>query len=144
MNGDQGQASPLPSVFGRYLAVGLLGTAIHFLSTIALVEWVGVAPVPSSAVGFVLTVIVSFALNSAWTFHRSDRLGSRFAKYSVVSVSGLVLNTAIMWIAVERLAWHYLAGLCLVVLVIPPYNFTLNLLWSFRGAADGPPAAEKS
>ena len=121
MGSDQGQATPLPSVFGRYLTVGLLGTAIHFVSTIFLVESLGLAPIPSSAIGFVLTVIVSFALNSAWTFRRSDRMGSRFLKYSVVSVSGLVLNTVIMWVAVEWLAWHYLAGLCLVVLVIPPH-----------------------
>jgi putative flippase GtrA len=124
----------LPGAFARYLVVGLLGTALHFLGTIALVEWAGVSPVPASIVAFALTLVVSFGLNSRYTFDAPDRPLVRLARYALVSVSGLGLNTLIMYLATATFGAHYLWGLCLVVLVIPPYNFTLNLLWTFRSS----------
>ncbi|MEM1110599.1 MAG: GtrA family protein [Pseudomonadota bacterium] len=120
------------SRFGRYLVVGFIGTALHFLTTVALVESALLAPVPASVAGFILTLIVSFILNSRWTFARSQQVWASFLRYVLVSVSGLFLNALLMHGAIEWAGWHYLWGLVLVVLIIPPYNFSLNLLWSFR------------
>ena len=63
---------------------------------------------------------------------RAVELARRFLRFCVVSVSAMLLNTLIMYVAVEGLQWHYLLGLLVVLLVVPPYNFFLNLLWSYR------------
>jgi putative flippase GtrA len=123
----------LPLVF-RYIVVGLINTAVHFLVTIFLVESEMLQPVPASVVGFTLALLVAFVLNRHWTFGRTDRPLQRLVKFTAVSLSGMVLNLLIMSAVVDWLHWHYLLGLCLVALIIPPYNFVLNFFWSFKPA----------
>ena len=118
--------------FARYLVVGLLSTAMHFLSTIAFVEIEGMAPAPASVAGFMVTIVAAFFLHSVWTFDTPESPLQSFLKYALVSLSGLALNTLLMFATTEWLHWHYIWGLVLVVLIVPPWNFVLNLLWSFR------------
>lgn len=122
----------LTKKFGRYAVVGLAGTAIHSLTTISLVELDLVAPTLASALGFLVTLAVSFYLNSRWTFGAGGDSAYVLVKYCLVSCSGLLLNTVIMYSSTVLLDMHYLLGLTLVVLIIPPTNFLLNLLWAFR------------
>lgn len=116
----------------KFAVVGVLNTAVHVIATVLLVEAMQVHPVPASVVGFVLAVTVSFFLNTYWTFRRSDNLQRRFLRFVLVSVSGMALNTMIMYGAVDVYQRHYLLGLAMVLLVVPAYNFALNYLWSFR------------
>lgn len=115
----------------KYGIVGVIGTFLHFAVLVALVELFGVHPVPASVAGFVLTLVVSFLLNRSWTFAVRDAGSGAFVKYAVVSVTGLLLNTGIMYTAVEWLHWKYWIGQLIVVLVVPPCNFILNALWTF-------------
>ncbi len=122
----------------RYAVVGAINTAVHFITTIALVESAAVEPVPASVVGFMLALLVAFFLNSHWTFGRTDRPVMRLYRFSMVSVLGLALNTLIMVAVVDWLGAHYIFGLVLVALVIPPTNFLLN---RHLRAARGEPGA---
>ena len=124
-------AKPLGTMIFRYLVVGLANTAVHFLVTILLVEAFRADAVIASAVGFIFALLVAFILNSRWTFGRRDKPVVRLWRYSVVSISGLCLNLLIMYLAVDYLGLHYLFGLAAVVLVVTPWNFALNLFWSF-------------
>lgn len=119
----------------RYAVVGVIGTAVHFSVLVLLVERFGVEAVTSSTIGFIITVIVSYALNHRWTF-RSDRgHGSALPRYIVVSVTGMFLNSGIMYLTVHVFGLWYILGQCLVVVVVPLTNFVLNYKWSFRPAA---------
>ena len=140
MNGPDpaGTRGPLPARLAalagkgwKYGIVGVLGTALPFAALVALVELSGVHPVPASVAGFVLVLVVSFLLNRSWTFAVRDAGSTAFVKYAAVSVTGLLLNTGIMYAAVELLHWKYWIGQLLVVLVVPPCNFLLNALWTF-------------
>ena len=125
-------SSRLGTYASRYVIVGVLNTAAHFAVTALLVELGLLQPVPASVVGFIVAVIIAFYLNSYWTFGATDRPVERLMKFLVVSMFGLCLNTLVMHISVDLLQWHYLFGLMMVVLVVPPSNFLLNLYWSFR------------
>lgn len=125
---------PLGPVAIRYAIVGVLNTVIHFLGTAFCVELYLLSPVPASIVGFALAVVVSFVLNRNWTFSIKDRSLERLARFSLVSVVGLLLNTLIMYFSVEILQVHYFFGLLFVLVVVPPSNFFLNLFWSFRSS----------
>lgn len=127
--GERGSLGPLAF---RYAVVGVLNTAAHFIMTALLVELGVLAPVPASAAGFSIAVLISFFLNRHWTFGTADKPMERLLKFAAVSLFGLFLNTLIMYLAVESLSLHYLWGLLLVVLVVPPSNFLLNLFWSFK------------
>lgn len=120
----------------RYAIVGVINTAAHFLTTIALVESGLLEPVSASVVGFIVALLLAFALNRQWTFSQTDKLLERLYRFSLVSLLGLCLNILIMYAVVDWLAGHYLLGLLLVALVVPPCNFFLNYAWSFKPVAD--------
>ncbi|MBW7454898.1 GtrA family protein [Paenibacillus sepulcri] len=120
----------------KYAVVGLLGTALHFTLLAALVEWAGFHPVAGSVLGFTVVLAVSFVLNKQWTFQETEngkQAGYRqFMRYSIVSGSGLCLNTLIMYAAVEWLHLPYLLGQVLVTVVVPVQNYLFNRNWTFR------------
>ncbi|MCR9104643.1 MAG: GtrA family protein [Gammaproteobacteria bacterium] len=123
---------PLALVAGKFAVVGVINTLVYFVVTGSLVELALLAPVPASVVGFVFAVLVSFALNTAWTFRQTDQLHLRFARFLIVSVTGMALNTVIMYLVVTQLQLHYLWGMLAVLFVVPPCNFVLNLRWSYK------------
>ncbi len=126
----------------RYIVVGVIGTAIHFGVLIALVERLGVEPVTASTIGFIITLVVSYMLNHRWTFRTDRGHLSAMPRYILVSVSGLLLNSGIMFVTVHILGLWYILGQSLVVVVVPLTNFLFNYHWSFRPvtypAADRP------
>ena len=126
----------------RYVVVGVIGTAIHFGILIALVELLGVEPVTASTIGFIVTLVVSYVLNHRWTFQTDRGHLSAMPRYILVSISGLLLNSGIMFVTVHILGLWYVLGQSLVVVVVPLTNFLFNYHWSFRpvtySAADGP------
>ncbi|MBO9599992.1 MAG: GtrA family protein [Cohnella sp.] len=135
MNIDRALRSP----FAKYAVVGAIGTLLHFASLIFLVEAARLPAVPSSAIGFLLVVVVSYYLNRHWTFAStaaSPGLGS-FARYVAVSTSGLVLNTAIMYAVVDVLGWPYLLGQGAVTVIVPVSNYYFNRTWTFKERAPG-------
>lgn len=123
----------------RYAVVGGIGTALHFGLLVAFVEWFGWPPVLSSVIGFLIVLAISYVLNKSWTFRQRDepaRIG-QMLKYAAVSGLGLLLNAAIMHIAVDRLHWHYMVGQCAVVAIVPASNYALNRWWTFRPGSGG-------
>lgn len=120
------------SVVIRYGLVGVLGTILHFAGVILFVEAVGLDPVLGSGLGFLLVLAVSYFLNRTWTFRSKSKAARQFFIYTLVSLSGLGLNSAVMFIGVHILKWHYLYGQGLVVAVVPVANYILNRFWTFR------------
>jgi putative flippase GtrA len=116
----------------KYGVVGLLGTLIHFGALYVLVEAFGLYPVTASTLGFLLVLLISYVLNQWWTFQDSPSGWRPFLKYTVVSMTGLLLNSGIMYTAVDWLHWNYLIGQCLVVVAVPASNFIFNYYWTFR------------
>lgn len=115
----------------RYAVVGVLGTAIHFGVLVALVEWAAVDAVLASAVGFFVTLMVSYVLNHRWTFESRAPHGAAFGRYAAVSLLGLGLNSLIMYLAVHIFGLWYILAQALVVIVVPAVNYLLNRSWTF-------------
>ncbi|NHN32944.1 GtrA family protein [Paenibacillus agricola] len=116
----------------RYGAVGLLGTLLHFAALYVLVEAFGFNPVLASTLGFVLVLLISYLINKLWTFQDSPSGWKPFLKYTVVSMAGLLLNSGIMYTAVDWLHFNYLIAQCFVVVAVPASNFLFNYYWTFR------------
>lgn len=115
----------------RYVLVGSLGTAAHLAVLTACMEWFLLDVVRGSVLGFLAALSVSFVLNHYWTFESQRSRLSSFWRYFVVSVSGLILNTAMVYAMVEYLHWWYLTAQMSVILVVPTSNFLLNRYWAF-------------
>lgn len=114
----------------RYGAVGLLGTALYFLTVLFLVEKMGADPVVAASVATVLVIVVNYVLNRSWVFESNRDHRTAFPRFLLIAVVSLLLNTGVMYVTVHVLSWWYVAGLVIATLVVPPTNFALNH-WCF-------------
>jgi putative flippase GtrA len=127
--------------FGRYVAVGVLNTAVTLVAYHALLV-AGAHFRLASAAGYTLGGLTSYAANRAWTFaghhgpHR--RAGPRFF---VVFVLGLVTDLVLISLLVYDLGVAKLAAQLFVAPVVAVQGFVLARQWAFRGPTVGPSAA---
>jgi len=130
-------AGDLPGQFLAFAAMGGVATAAHFAVLALLVESFGTAPIPASVAGCLTGMVTGYLLNYRFTFRSRKRHHEAFAKFALVAVVGLSINTAIMTVGVEWLALHYLASQVVATGLTLIWNFIANRLWTFR---EGPHA----
>lgn len=118
--------------FIRYAVVGAIGTGIYVFLLTLLIEVLRYDPVISSALAFIIIVIISYILNYKWTFRAKNRHRVSFPRYLTVSLMGLLLNTIIMFLAVNVFSIWYGIAQVLAIVLIPISNFILNFYWSFK------------
>lgn len=99
----------------RFGLVGVVNTLVDFavlnLMVMAFKANQGVALLLCNAAAFVCANINSFYLNKFWTFGAREK--TTFAQYGTflwVSLVGLGINTLSLWLVVEYLTPHSLAG----------------------------------
>jgi putative flippase GtrA len=125
----------------KYGITGVLGTMLYVALLVVLVELFHIPPTLASFLSFSSTVATSYFLNSFWTFNTKDVSLVRFTKYTIVSLSGLVLTTLITYVGVEVLKIWYIYVQVIVVLVVPISNYLLNSQWVFsKPASESPPS----
>lgn len=116
----------------RYGLAGLFATAVYFGAVTALVELAHLAAVPAAAVATLVVMITSYAVNRVWVFDARRPHTSSFPRFAAATGLSIALNTGLMHVAVKMLAWPYVAGVALTTAVVPPVNFVVNYLWSFK------------
>jgi putative flippase GtrA len=119
----------------RYGLAGLFATAVYFAAVVALVEWAHIAATPSATIATLIVMVTSYAVNRAFVFDASRPHSSSFPRFAAATALSIALNTGLMHLAVQILGWRYLAGAALTTAVVPPVNFVVNYLWSFRPVA---------
>ena len=117
--------------FIKYSFVGCISTLIYFLSVFVLIEGLHIDPVMASAAAFIIMTVVSFFLNVKYTFG-SAITQQKAIRFMTVSAIGFVLNFLLMFFIVHILAFHYVMGELVTILVIPIVNFLLNNYWTFQ------------
>jgi putative flippase GtrA len=116
----------------RYGLAGLLATAVYSGSLVALVELFGVPAVGAAVSATLIVMLTSYVVNRAWVFDSSRRHSSSFPRFAAATGLSIALNAALMHVAVTLLGWPYGAGVVITTAIVPPVNFAVNYLWSFR------------
>ena len=118
--------------FIRFGLVGVANTAVHAGIVIALMEAFAPLAFVANGVAFVFANLMSYALNSRFTFKTPVSFLSyrRFLLVSLVSLALTLLITSL----VEYLGWHYGVGLIMVILVVPVLNYLVMKIWAFGPA----------
>ncbi|MGE0278565.1 MAG: GtrA family protein [Nitrospiraceae bacterium] len=127
---------PITKLF-HFAAMGLVATAIHFAVLITLVQISGMAPVSASTLGFITGAAVNYLLNYHFTFKSRKPHTEAAAKFLIVALCGLTLNSSLMYIGTEVLSVQYLISQAAATILVLLWNFTANYLWSFRVHGDG-------
>lgn len=115
--------------FVRYLLVGGLNTAIS-AAIIFIVQAAGARPVIANIVGYAFGVVLSFALNSKFTFRTAATRHSA-VRFLIVMLVSYLANLATMLSVLHITGAPYIAQLC----GIPVYvvvGFIGNKYWAMR------------
>ncbi len=130
------QGSGMPRQFLGYVAVGAIGTGVHYL-ILALLVAAGWHPTLATATGATAGAIVNYALNYRYTFRsrRAHRIAAK--RYLAVTAVGWLLNAGLFH-GLHQLAGEplWLAQIVTTLLVLG-WNFAGNRWWTFGGQGDG-------
>lgn len=129
--------APLTGVFARYVGVGGIGTAAHFVILVLCVEVVGLRPGVGATVGAIFGAVINYVLNYNVTFASKASHASATLKFGIVALVGIVASA---W-GVQRLAEagvFYVLGQVICTAVVLVVGFFLNRAWTFRGSAKAP------
>ncbi len=115
-----------------YLGAGGIATASHYVTTIALVELAGIAPLAASASGFAVGAGVKYGLNYFVAFRSAQRHSAAVPRFAVTLVAMFMLNAAFFALFHQWLGLHYLLAQVLTTGMLIPPGYLLSRLWVFR------------
>lgn len=119
----------------KFSIVGGISAAINFLLLYSLTEWLKIWYLFSAILGFIAAAIFNFLVNKFWTFHRLERGKGAFNqlwKFSAISVSGLIINTLVIYFLTEFIKFDYRLSWVFACAVVTSWNFCFNKLWIFK------------
>lgn len=114
----------------RFGATGVFVTLVHVVVASGWIHFVDGNPSFANAVAFTVATLVSFLMNTLWSFSsviEKDVL----LKFALVALVGLLLSASISGV-VDWLGFDYKIGIFAVVCVLPPSNFLMHHFWTYR------------
>ncbi len=131
MNIWRTERPPVLRQFIKFFCVGAVATALQYLILVMLVNFGGARPVAASAVGYGLGACVGYLLNYHFTFVSQRKHLVTLARFAIVAVAGLMLNSVIVAFTNEGLGFHYLVAQLIATALVLGWNFIANRLWTF-------------
>jgi dolichol-phosphate mannosyltransferase len=136
--------STLPfSRFVRFAVVGCSGVVVDMglLFLLSDPSTLGWGLTRSKLIASELAILNNFIWNDSWTFRdisarqtsNTDRL-RRFAKFQLICLAGLVLNTVLLNLQFNLLGMNRYVANAVAIVVVTAWNFWLNLKLSWRAA----------
>jgi putative flippase GtrA len=117
--------------FSKFMGVGAVGTLMHYLVLVVLVELVGIEVLIGSSLGALVGALVNYVLNYRFTFASSKRHHEALTKFLAVAGTSFLLNGAVMSLFSYHLGWPYLSAQVMSTLLMLIWNFTANRVWTF-------------
>lgn len=109
----------------KFGVVGVLCFGIDYGLMILLTELGKLDYLLSSGISFSVSVVVNYLLSMRFVFRSRENCSKtkEFIAFVGLSITGLLLTEALMWIGVERLNFHYMVIKVVVTGVVMIYNF---------------------
>lgn len=98
--------------------------------------------VAANIISFSAAVLSNFTWNRLWTFPESRErpLGTQLLQFTIVNITGLLINTLILvgldqyvlqHVLPARLSYNVAKAIAICVVLF--WNFGMNLIWTYRG-----------
>lgn len=113
-----------------FACIGAVNTLVHAGAVIIAIEVFVLNQVSSNVIGFFLANLISYVLNSKYTFLRD--LGLKAYLLFVFSSLNILALTLLFSSLSQFMGWHYLVGLALVLFVSPLLSFFVNKRFVFK------------
>ncbi|OUP07090.1 GtrA family protein [Collinsella sp. An2] len=115
----------------KFGVVGVIAFVIDFGVMVFLTEVFGLSPVVSATISFTVSVIFNYLASMRYVFRHREGMSRRreFIIFVVLSVLGLLINDALMWIGTERLVLDYRAVKIFATAVVMVWNFVTRKIF---------------
>lgn len=114
----------------RFALTGVVITGLHVLIATAFIQSGLLTPYLANGVAFVGATMVSYLINTAWSFS-SPLHGKNLLRFCIVSSVGLFSAMTISG-AAQYYELHYWYGIGLVACIVPGLTFLLHSLWTYK------------
>ncbi len=122
---------PLFGLFIKYAGVGAIGTIVHYVALITLVEATSLAAYLCSFIGALLGAIVNYFLNYFFTFKSTTEHKTSAPRFFITALIAVIVNTGLMYLFSHVLAWNYLIAQIIVTGAVVLMTFEINRKWTF-------------
>lgn len=114
----------------KFGVVGFLCFGIDYGLMIFLTEICGISYLVSSGISFSVSVMVNYILSLKFVFETDENNNKvvEFFIFIILSVIGLGINQALMWICVDKMHVHYMISKIGVTGAVMVYNFITRKL----------------
>ncbi len=128
------------SIIARYIVAGVVGVAVNVGVLYGLTRFFGVWYLAASVVSFIISLLVSFALQKMWTFQDRgmELAGRQFLVYLAIALFNLGLNSLCMYFFTSILGIWYVMSQLLSSGLIAISSFFLYRAFVFTAAAPVP------
>ncbi|MFT3927510.1 MAG: GtrA family protein [Myxococcales bacterium] len=123
--------------FVRYVGAGGIGTLLHYLTLLLVVETTGVKPAIASMFGALVGALTNYILNYHLTFASKMPHRRTLPRFLVVAVLSTLVTGAGMAFLTERFGMHYLAAQIVCTLLVLIMGYVLNKMWTFAAPSLG-------
>lgn len=117
--------------YARFVVVGAVAGATHFLVAVGLVSLAGWAPQFANIAGYCVALVTSYLGQSRWTFSQPGVSLASFLRFALTSFSGFVLNAAAYAALLYWTRLDYRVALFLVMLLVAVLTFLGLNKWVF-------------
>jgi Predicted membrane protein len=118
-----------------FFFVGVLSSLVDIGLMYAAMAYLGIWYLYAAAFSYSCGIVVSYAANKYLTFHdKSKQTATQFATFAAISVSCLIVNLGIVWLAVTFLAFPPLLAKILATCCAFFWNYHGQSRFTFRTA----------
>lgn len=114
----------------RFAAGGAIGTACHYVTLAAWVEFLGRGVVSGTLLGFSVGALVNYALARRFVFETSRPHAFALPRFATVAAMGAAINTGLV-ATIFGLGVHYLVAQLIATGAVFTWIFLLNKHWTF-------------
>ncbi|MEE9583374.1 MAG: GtrA family protein, partial [Dehalococcoidales bacterium] len=123
--------------FIKFAVVGASGVGVNMGLLWLLTEVGGLFYLLSAAIAIETSIITNFILNNYFTFADRSQPGvkhffSRLFRFNLVSLAGLGINLAILWLLTEGLGVFYLLSNLVGIAAATLWNYLANNWWTWK------------
>ncbi len=117
----------------RFVIVGTLAAAVHYVVGLFAFSVLGFGPSVSNIIGYACGFPVSYAGHRSWTFEET-REPHRVAlpRYAMVQLGSFLTNNVLLYLAVKFLPLPFWFILGAVLVIVAVLTFVTSKIWVFR------------
>lgn len=118
-------------MFGRYVLIGGLSTALHYCLLVVMVEVWSVSPGLAAAAGALGGALAAYIGNRRLTFASAAAHRQALPRFLIVAAGGALLSGSLVWIGTTLLGMQYLVPQLMATALVLMGGFATNRHWTF-------------